>query len=94
MVLDVFSDSFSFASFSVPVTKLEEGSCGTSLPALSSPPAPDSPLGPPVHNGEVESSFSSNAEPHIGPEEAMERLQVRNLGVHQPVGEGAGALRA
>ncbi|XP_068919318.1 kinesin-like protein KIF1C isoform X2 [Petaurus breviceps papuanus] len=57
------------------VAKLEEGSCGTSLPAVSSPPAPDSPLGPPVHNGELESAFSSNAEPHIGPEEAMERLQ-------------------
>ncbi|XP_027712812.1 kinesin-like protein KIF1C isoform X1 [Vombatus ursinus] len=57
------------------VAKPEEGSCGTGLPALSSPPAPDSPLGPPVHNGELESSFSSNAEPHIGPEEAMERLQ-------------------
>uniref|UniRef100_A0A8C9DQL4 Kinesin-like protein n=1 Tax=Prolemur simus TaxID=1328070 RepID=A0A8C9DQL4_PROSS len=55
--------------------KVEEGSVGGALPAMSSPPAPASPSSPPAHNGELEPSFSPNAEPQIGPEEAMERLQ-------------------
>lgn len=55
---------------------MEEGSPGGVLPAISSPPAPVSPSSPPAHNGELEPSFSPNAEPQIGPEEAMERLQV------------------
>uniref|UniRef100_A0A8C2VP63 Kinesin family member 1C n=1 Tax=Chinchilla lanigera TaxID=34839 RepID=A0A8C2VP63_CHILA len=54
--------------------KVEEGSPGGALPAVSSPPAPASPSSPLAHNGELEPSFS-NAEPQIGPEEAMERLQ-------------------
>lgn len=56
--------------------KVDEGSPGGALPATSSPPAPVSPSSPPAHNGELEPSFSPNAEPQIGPEEAMERLQV------------------
>ncbi|XP_036078706.1 kinesin-like protein KIF1C isoform X2 [Rousettus aegyptiacus] len=55
--------------------KVDEGSPGGALPATSSPPAPVSPSSPPAHNGELEPSFSPNAEPQIGPEEAMERLQ-------------------
>ncbi|XP_077021760.1 kinesin-like protein KIF1C isoform X2 [Tamandua tetradactyla] len=55
--------------------KVEEGSPGGTLPTTSAPLAPVSPSSPPTHNGELESSFSPNAEPHIGPEEAMERLQ-------------------
>ncbi|ERE69322.1 kinesin-like protein KIF1C-like protein [Cricetulus griseus] len=55
--------------------KVEEGSPGGALPAVSSPPAPASPSSPPPHNGELEPSFSPSAEPQIGPEEAMERLQ-------------------
>lgn len=55
---------------------MEEGSPGGVLPAASSPPAPASPSSPPPHNGELEPSFSPGAEPQIGPEEAMERLQV------------------
>uniref|UniRef100_A0A0P6JY08 Kinesin-like protein KIF1C n=1 Tax=Heterocephalus glaber TaxID=10181 RepID=A0A0P6JY08_HETGA len=54
--------------------KVEEGSPGGTVPAVSSPPAPASPSSPPAHNGELEPSFS-NTEPQIGPEEAMERLQ-------------------
>uniref|UniRef100_A0A452UDC5 Kinesin family member 1C n=1 Tax=Ursus maritimus TaxID=29073 RepID=A0A452UDC5_URSMA len=55
--------------------KVDEGSSGGALPSVSSPPAPPSPSHPSTHNGELESSFSPNAEPQIGPEEAMERLQ-------------------
>nr|XP_015106097.2 LOW QUALITY PROTEIN: kinesin-like protein KIF1C [Vicugna pacos] len=55
--------------------KVDEGSPGGALPATSPPPAPASPSSPPAHNGELEPSFSPNAEPQIGPEEAMERLQ-------------------
>ncbi|XP_035580532.1 kinesin-like protein KIF1C isoform X1 [Zalophus californianus] len=55
--------------------KVDEGSSGGTLPAVSSPPAPASPSHPPAHNGELEPSFSPSAEPQIGPEEAMERLQ-------------------
>ncbi|EFB18906.1 hypothetical protein PANDA_019178, partial [Ailuropoda melanoleuca] len=55
--------------------KVDEGSSGGALPAVSSPPAPPSPSHPSTHNGELEPSFSPNAEPQIGPEEAMERLQ-------------------
>lgn len=62
--------------FSLPGLKVEEGSPGGALPAVSSPPAPASPSSPPPHNGELEPSFSPSAEPQIGPEEAMERLQV------------------
>lgn len=64
--------------FSLPGLKVEEGSLGGALPAISSPPATTSPSSPPAHNGELEPSFSPNAEPQIGPEEAMERLQVRS----------------
>uniref|UniRef100_A0A2R9C138 Kinesin family member 1C n=1 Tax=Pan paniscus TaxID=9597 RepID=A0A2R9C138_PANPA len=56
--------------------KTEEGSVRGALPAVSSPPAPVSPSSPTTHNGELEPSFSPNTEPQIGPEEAMERLQV------------------
>lgn len=62
--------------FDLPGLKVDEGSPGGALPATSSPPAPVSPSSPPAHNGELEPSFSPNAEPQIGPEEAMERLQV------------------
>uniref|UniRef100_A0ABI7ZPC1 Kinesin motor domain-containing protein n=1 Tax=Felis catus TaxID=9685 RepID=A0ABI7ZPC1_FELCA len=55
--------------------KVDEGSSGGALPAVSSPPAPVSASHPPAHNGELEPSFSPSAEPQIGPEEAMERLQ-------------------
>uniref|UniRef100_G1TN31 Kinesin family member 1C n=1 Tax=Oryctolagus cuniculus TaxID=9986 RepID=G1TN31_RABIT len=55
--------------------KAEEGSPGGALAAVSSPTAPASPSSPPTHNGELEPSFSPTAEPQIGPEEAMERLQ-------------------
>ncbi|XP_047564735.1 kinesin-like protein KIF1C isoform X2 [Lutra lutra] len=55
--------------------KADEGGSGGALPAVSSPPALASPSHPPVHNGELEPSFSPSAEPQIGPEEAMERLQ-------------------
>lgn len=55
---------------------MDEGSPGGALPAIASPPSPASPSSPPTHNGELEPSFSPNAEPQIGPEEAMERLQV------------------
>lgn len=63
-------------SFSPSGLKVDEGSSGGALPAVSSPPAPPSPSHPSTHNGELEPSFSPNAEPQIGPEEAMERLQV------------------
>ncbi|XP_069857772.1 kinesin-like protein KIF1C isoform X2 [Dipodomys merriami] len=55
--------------------KVEEGSPGGVLPTVSNPPTPALPSSPPAHNGELEPSFSPNAEPQIGPEEAMERLQ-------------------
>lgn len=55
--------------------KAEEGSPGGALAAVSSPTAPASPSSPPTHNGELEPSFSPTAEPQIGLEEAMERLQ-------------------
>lgn len=67
------------ASFSPAGPKVDEGSSGGALPALSSPPAPASPSHPPAHNGELDPSFSPSAEPQIGPEEAMERLQVGSL---------------
>ena len=65
-----------FTSFSLLGRKVDEGSPEGALPALSSPSAPASPSSPAAHNGELEPSFSPNAEPQIGPEEAMERLQV------------------
>lgn len=68
---------------------MDEGSPGGALPATSSPPAPVSPSHPPAHNGELEPSFSPSAEPQIGPEEAMERLQV---GSRSGQGEGGGGL--
>uniref|UniRef100_A0A4X1UVK1 Kinesin motor domain-containing protein n=1 Tax=Sus scrofa TaxID=9823 RepID=A0A4X1UVK1_PIG len=55
--------------------KVDEGSPGGALPAVSSPPAPASPSSPSAHNGELELPFSPSSEPQIGPEEAMERLQ-------------------
>ncbi|XP_059991580.1 kinesin-like protein KIF1C isoform X2 [Lagenorhynchus albirostris] len=55
--------------------KVDEGSPAGALPAVSSPSAPASPSSPAAHNGELEPSFSPSAEPQIGPEEAMERLQ-------------------
>lgn len=55
---------------------MEEGNPGGALTAASSPPTPTSPSSPPAHNGELEPPFSPNAESQIGPEEAMERLQV------------------
>lgn len=71
----VFSQPL-LTSFSPSGLKVDEGSSGGVLPSVSSPPAPPSPSHPSTHNGELESSFSPNAEPQIGPEEAMERLQV------------------
>lgn len=68
-----------FTSFSLLGRKVDEGSPEGALPALSSPSAPASPSSPAAHNGELEPSFSPNAEPQIGPEEAMERLQVGML---------------
>lgn len=67
---------------------MDEGSPEGALPALSSPSAPASPSSPTAHNGELEPSFSPNAEPQIGPEEAMERLQV---GCWSRQGQGLGA---
>lgn len=66
----------SFTFFSLLGLKVDEGSPGGALPAVSSPSAPASPSSPAAHNGELEPSFSPSAEPQIGPEEAMERLQV------------------
>lgn len=76
--LSLVSDQFplSLLAFSLPGLKVEEGSPGGALPAVSSPPTPISPSSPPPHNGELEPSLSPSAEPQIGPEEAMERLQV------------------
>lgn len=59
-----------------PGLKVDEGSSGGALPAVSPPPAPASPSRSPAHNGQLEPSFSPHTEPQIGPEEAMERLQV------------------
>lgn len=72
--LPIFSASSDF--FLPSGLKADEGGSGGALPAVSSPPAPASPSHPPAHNGELEPSFSPSAEPQIGPEEAMERLQV------------------
>uniref|UniRef100_A0A8C9M620 Kinesin family member 1C n=1 Tax=Panthera tigris altaica TaxID=74533 RepID=A0A8C9M620_PANTA len=54
--------------------KVDEGSSGGALPAVSSPPAPASASHPPAHNGELEPSFSPSAEPQIGPEEETEKI--------------------
>lgn len=76
--LPIFSASSDF--FLPAGLKADEGGSGGALPAVSSPPAPASPSHPPAHNGELEPSFSPSAEPQIGPEEAMERLQVGGRG--------------
>lgn len=70
---------------------MDEGSPGGALPAVSSPPAPASPSSPSAHNGELELPFSPSSEPQIGPEEAMERLQVgswswQGVGGWEPLG--------